>query len=184
MGILSKAKSAVGHSIRGVHAGDDKLALNDPRLACDGTINVTSAAFAANGELPTRATADGENVSPSIEWSGEPGGTREVVVLCEDPDAPLPKPFVHWLVHGIEPSEHRIDEGTAIAQQGKNSMRDVGYTGAAPPRGHGTHHYHFEVFALDRPLGLKADCTRDELVEAMAGHVLARGELVGTYARN
>jgi Raf kinase inhibitor-like YbhB/YbcL family protein len=183
MGMLRKAKSAVGRAIGGIHAGDAKLAVNDPRLACDAALNVESPAFAANGELPRRATADGEDVSPEIRWSDGPPGTREFVVLCEDPDAPIAKPFVHWLVHGIDPATHAIDDGASIAEEGKNGFHRIGYSGAAPPPGHGTHHYHFEVFALDRTLDVSEACTRDELVDAMAGHVLARGDLVGTYAR-
>jgi Raf kinase inhibitor-like YbhB/YbcL family protein len=112
-------------------------------------------------------------------------------VLCEDPDAPLHKPYVHWLVYGIEPDTHVLHEGLPPtgaplsdgAQQGRNTAGDHGYTGPQPPPGHGRHHYHFQVFALDEPLDLHAPVTRNRLVATMRGHVLAWGEIIGTSER-
>ncbi len=94
--------------------------------------------------------------------------------------------FVHWLLHGIDPEVHTVDEKLEepdSVRRGMNTTLHSGYVGAAPPPGHGVHHYHFEVFAVDRPLDISDECTRDEIVEAMSGHVLAKGDVVATYAR-
>jgi hypothetical protein len=160
--MMRKAKSAIEHAVRGIRAGDENLAMNDPRLACDGVLAVESSEFTNGDVLPRSATADGDNMSPQISWSGEPEGTREVVLLCEDPDAPMTKPFVHWLLHGIDPTVHAVDEKLeepGSVRRGMNSGLHSEYVGAAPPPGHGTHHYHFEVFAVDQPIDVSDDCT-------------------------
>jgi Raf kinase inhibitor-like YbhB/YbcL family protein len=115
-------------------------------------------------------------------------------VICDDPDAPTNEPWVHWLIWNIPPKRHGLPEGlprhdeltgTVTARQGANSFAsdNVGYRGPAPPPGHGTHHYHFKVYALDTTLDLPAGSDRDRLMAAMEGHVLADGELVATYER-
>ena len=106
----------------------------------------------------------------------------------EDPDAPLPKPFVHWIAFNIGPDVTGLAEGitrddNAILLQGKNSGLRTGWTGMAPPKGDTQHHYHFQVFALDQKLELQGGAGRSALINAMANHVLARGELVGTFRR-
>src|SRR5205807_9969895 len=109
-----------------------------------------------------------------------------------DPDAPMPKPFLHWIMAGLEPQTQGLPEAVSKerqpgelhgAVQGDNSSKYAGYTGPIPPKGHGTHHYHFELFALDQPLGASDAPDRDALMKAMAGHVVAYGEVVGTYER-
>src|SRR5438876_655283 len=103
----------------------------------------------------------------------------------------MPKPFVHWIVHGLAPYTTELPEGagsgTAAAamhlRHGRNSAKQLGYLGPAPPREHGLHHYHFEVFALDERLDVPDAPTRAEICDAMRGHVLAHGDLVGTYER-
>ncbi len=190
MGIIHDLELAVGHAIGGVHAGVDKLARN--RIDAPQTLHVETWSFTPNHEMPVRCAKDGGDVSPSVRITGAPPGTRELVLLCEDPDAPKRSPFVHWLVYGIRPEmEVVLDEGAgsqpmpASFGQGRNGYRQIGYTGAAPPIGHGVHHYYFQVFALDAPLVLAdPEPTRDDLVEAMKGHVIAKGELVGTYERS
>jgi Raf kinase inhibitor-like YbhB/YbcL family protein len=141
--------------------------------------------------MPARYGAK-HNVSPALAWSGVPAQAQEVVVLMEDPDAPMPQAFVHWSIYGIPPSVNSLPEGIGAGGtagrtlpggvfQGRNSTGRTGFFGPKPPPGHGVHHYHFQVFALDEPLGLGPDAERDALVEAMRGHVLAQGDLVGTY---
>jgi Raf kinase inhibitor-like YbhB/YbcL family protein len=156
------------------------------------SIKVSSDAFGAGGAIPVRYTRDGENVSPGIRWEGLPAGTREVAVIVEDPDAPTPEPFVHWVAYKIagdakglgENVEHQPrPKGSDVGAQGKNSFRNVGYDGPEPPRGHGVHHYHFRVYALDRPVEAEAKLDHRALRAAMAGHVLDSGEVVGTYER-
>lgn len=171
---------------------DEKVGVRREDLRADRSIAVYSAAFGEGEEIPRRYAGDGDDVSPPLAWGDLPAGTREVVVLCEDPDAPTPTPFAHWVLYGLPPDVHELPEGlkktaelaTFGARQGANGQRNVGWMGPLPPRGHGLHHYHFEVFALDAPLSLGRSATRDEVLEAMGGHVLGCGETVGTYERN
>lgn len=192
MGHIDAREHELAGAPRPIRMGHERVAANRPGLAGRGSIEVRSAAFADGEVIPRRYAGDGEDVSPPLAWSHVPRETREVAVLCEDPDAPMASPFVHWLVHGLPPGVRALGEGVTRAtfvpglppaHQGRNSGQDTGYMGPLPPPGHGVHHYYFEVFALDQPLGLRALCTRDELVQAMRGHVLASGVLVGTYER-
>ncbi|MCI0339985.1 MAG: YbhB/YbcL family Raf kinase inhibitor-like protein [Planctomycetales bacterium] len=165
------------------------------RLAPEGSmpITVTSPAFAAGAAIPKKhSLEEGPNASPALAWSGIPPGTREIALLCDDPDAPRPKPWVHWVVANIPPATAALPEGVpkgdsipglAGAVQGKNDFGFVGYGGPAPPPGHGTHHYHFKVYALKEPLAAKPGITKDQLLAAIKGKVLAEGDLVGTYSR-
>jgi Raf kinase inhibitor-like YbhB/YbcL family protein len=192
MGLLHNAKRMIGKAMSPVHAGDDKLLINK---CCDRSsrkIEIHSEAFDDGGEIPVKYSGEGQNVSPPLKWSGVPAEAREVILVCEDPDAPMPKPFVHWVVSGIDPMQAQVPENVdkaahpsaiAAATQGENSYSKTGYAGPMPPPGHGTHHYHFEIFALDQPLSMKDAPDRDTLMKAMAGHVLAHGEVIGTYKR-
>ncbi len=185
MGMMNTVKREIGKALRPLRAGDEKVGVYRPEYGGREVIDVRSEAFSEGAPIPPRYAGDGENVSPPLTWGEVPAGTREVVVLCEDPDAPMQKPFSHWVMVGISPSVHRLDEGvTRGAHPGTNSAHKQGYMGPMPPPGHGVHHYHFEVFALDAPLSLGAKPTRDDVLEAMKGHVLACGETVGTYERN
>ena len=190
MGVVHKVTSAIGRAARSLHAGDEKLAENDLRLESSHRLTLHSDTFQAGAPLPQDVSLDGGNASPEISWSGVPVETRELVLLCEDPDAPMPRPFVHWLVYGITPGLHTLQAGltteptTAGVKQGRNSLRRVGFVGAAPPPGHGVHHYHFQLFALDQALHVDDLPSRDAVIEAMAGHVIASGDLVGTFERH
>lgn len=158
-------------------------------------LTVTSSAFQSGQPIPRQHTEDGTNRSPPLAWSGAPAGTQEFAVICDDPDAPTPEPWVHWVIYGIPSEVSVLPEGIPSAQrisspvlavQGKNSWprgQTLGYRGPAPPSGHGVHHYHFQVYALDARLKREPGLTKDQLLDAMQGHVLAVGELVGTYSR-
>ena len=147
-------------------------------------IRVSSPAFEADDAIPRKYTREGEDVSPPLEWSGLPEGTREVVLICDDPDAPIPEPFVHWVVYKIPAHKAGLSEGSPEgALEGPNDFDEVGYGGPMPPKGHGRHHYHFKVYALDTELEAIPRLSKDQLLAAMEGHVLDEGELVGTYAR-
>lgn len=176
---------AAGEALSSVRAGDDTLA--SVRLV-RGTLpelSVTSKWFTNGGNLPTRCSVDGEGVPPPLSWSQPPLHTRSLVLICEDPDAPTPAPFVHWLVYGIEPTIHSLDTSLGVdGREGKNSKLKSGFTPAAPPPGHGVHHYHFQLFALNAPLGLGSGEGRSALIEAMEGHVIGFGEVIGTYERH
>jgi Raf kinase inhibitor-like YbhB/YbcL family protein len=158
-------------------------------------ITVTSEAFKSGAAIEKKYTEDGSDVSPPISWQNVPEGSKELALICDDPDAPTSEPWVHWVLYKIPADATSLPEGLpadaelkspAGARQGKNSWktgRTVGYRGPAPPKGHGVHHYHFRVYALDASLSLAAKADKKELLAAMKGHVLAEGELVGTYER-
>ena len=149
-----------------------------------GTLNLTSGAFGAHARIPDRHTGVGENVSPALQWSGAPAGTKELVLICHDPDAPLPRGFTHWVIHGIPPAAGGILEGGGRTfREGPNGMGTLGYTGPMPPEGHGVHHYYFWLYALDASLGLDAGLDRDALVDAIEDHVIEQARLVGLFQR-
>ena len=163
------------------HARTLALARVHPRST--QPINVTSEAFAADGAIDLKHTADGANLSPPLHWSAVPGA-RVYAVVLEDPDAPKSTPFVHWLIWNVQ--ANALPEGVPAqtapaAIQGANDNDGTGFYGPHPPPLTGAHHYHFEVFALDAPLGLGGGGDLDGLVKAMQGHVLADGELVATF---
>ncbi|MGA1835166.1 YbhB/YbcL family Raf kinase inhibitor-like protein [Rhizobium wenxiniae] len=151
------------------------------------------AGFDKEGPIPAQYVADGDNASPVIEWASIPEGTKSFVLIADDPDAAKPKPFAHWLAYDIPAATTKLREGipgTPILQepkamkQGANSMGSIGYTGPKPPVGDPPHHYHFQVFALDiENLGLEPGADRDAVLRAMEGHVLGKGQIVGTFER-
>jgi len=156
------------------------------------TITLSSNAFEAGKPIPQKHTADGQNLSPALTWSNLPEGTQQLALIIDDPDAPRDEPFVHWVLYGIPAAIEELPEGIPKEEtlsepiqgvQGTNDFGQIGYGGPAPPRGHGTHHYHFTLYALDDSPDLKAGLTKQDLLKAIDGHVLARGELVGTYER-
>jgi Raf kinase inhibitor-like YbhB/YbcL family protein len=191
MSLLRDIASAVGHALRPTRAGTHSLLAARLHVSDFPWISVSSGDFAPGGPIPPRCTADGDNMSPSLAWELMPSA-RELVIVCEDPDAPLAKPFVHWVVYRIRPSVSEIDaglpatwaveEGVGI-KQGRNGRSRCAYDGPSPPLGHGLHHYHFQVFALREPLELAAPPDRDELALLLKGKIVGFGEIVGTYER-
>jgi len=148
-----------------------------------------SSLFIDGEQLPKQATCDGADVSPQLSWETPPEGTQSIALLCDDPDAPG-KTWVHWVIFNIPPSVTKLEEGVpkegillSGAKQGINDFGNIGYGGACPPPGHGTHRYFFKLFALDSALDLDAGATQKEVEEAMQGHILAQGQLMGTYSR-
>lgn len=156
------------------------------------TLQLTSSAFDPGKGIPVRYTGEGADVSPPLSWGGVPSGTRALALICEDPDAPTPRPWVHWLITGIAPEAGGLAEDVAKrdrpdappgAVQGRNSWGRPGYGGPMPPPGHGVHHYHFTLFAVDKELDLPPGFDKAALEAAMRGHVIGQGKLVGTYER-
>jgi hypothetical protein len=156
------------------------------------SISLTSTAFADGQPMPRQYTIDGKDISPPLSWSGLPEGAKSVALIMDDPDSPGAKPWVHWVIYDIPADAKGLDEGIppqerpaapAGALQGRNSWpsNNVGYRGPSPPSG--LHHYHFKLYALDARGDLKSGLTKDELLKAMEGHILAMGRLVGTYKR-
>lgn len=160
------------------------------------TITLTSEGFSEGQTIPKRHTGDGDDLSPPLRWSGVPSETKQMALICDDPDAPTDQPWVHWVIYQLPPDLAGLPEGVAASPrleqpaagilQGRNSWpsgRTIGYRGPAPPPGHGVHHYHFKLYALDQPLDLQPGVDKATLLRAMEGHILAQGELVGTYSR-
>jgi Raf kinase inhibitor-like YbhB/YbcL family protein len=153
-------------------------------------LELLSTAIETDGAIEPRYTAYGAGVSPPLRWTPVQGAGAYAIIV-EDPDAPMERPFVHWLIWNIPGSVDYLPEGLPNADhlvtpqgaiQGKNDNGSFGYFGPRPPAGTGTHHYHFQIFALDGPLTLKSDADIRALVDAMKGRVLADSELIGTYA--
>jgi Raf kinase inhibitor-like YbhB/YbcL family protein len=152
---------------------------------------ITSPSFQAMGEIPRRHTCEGEDVSPELRWSGVPEGTRSLVLIVEDPDAPDPRApkmtWVHWVLYDIPPDATGLPEGLVPdalppgTRQGLNDWKRTGYGGPCPPIGR--HRYFHRVYALDVELGDLGRPTRVDLQRAMRDRVLAEAELVGTYQK-
>ncbi len=184
MSITHEVSVAAGHAIQGIRAGEAKLAWHEIAEGIAPSIQVTSIAFEPSSALPISCTVDGVGAAPPLAFNAVPPQTRSLAIVCEDPDAPFLSPYVHWLVYGIPPETDAVDAQTQHDHRlGQNGKSEPGFAPAAPPPGHGVHHYHFQVFALDTPLELGQGAERDALVEQMKGHVLGWGELVGTYER-
>ena len=157
-------------------------------------IQVTSTAFGEGATIPARYTGEGEDVSPPLAWSGLPEGTKELALICDDPDAPTPQPWVHWVIYKIPVSMTGLPEGIerrarlkqpAGVLQGRNSWpsQNVGYRGPMPPPGHGTHRYYFRLYALEAKLVVSPGVDKRGLLGEIEGHVLEEGRLMGTYQR-
>lgn len=154
-----------------------------PRVAARA-LEVTSSAFGHGQRIPAEHTLDGKNVSPDLEWARGVEGRRSYALICDDPDAPTNEPFTHWVLYDIPADATGLPEGGGgLGTRGLNDFGDLGYDGPAPPPGHGVHHYHLKVYALDRTLDLDPGATKADLLQAMKGHVLGKGELIGTYSR-
>jgi len=150
-------------------------------------IKITSSAFSEGGMIPKRYTCDGEDISPPLAWVGVPEGTKSLALICDDPDAPMGT-WVHWVLFDIPartkelsdniPPEKIIENG---AKHGMNDFRRFGYGGPCPPGG--THRYYFKLYALDTEINLDSGITKEQLLKAMEGHILAEGQLMGRYKR-
>jgi Raf kinase inhibitor-like YbhB/YbcL family protein len=186
------AERFLGRVFRWRRAGDRHLAWNDARLRhAPATIRLTSSAFADGAAMPARHAGEGvgDNLSPALDWAGLPEGTAELVLLVEDPDAPLARPVVHLIARGIAPDRGGVAEGAlspgndAAIAFGRGFRGRIGYAGPRPVRGHGPHRYVFQIFALARRLSFAGEPDLHAVLAAMAGIVLARGKLTGTYER-
>jgi Raf kinase inhibitor-like YbhB/YbcL family protein len=159
------------------------------------TMSIRSEAFEHGAAIPKKFTGEGQDLSPPLSWDGVPNSTKQLTLICEDSDAPSPEPWVHWVVYGIPPTATRLPEATPPrenletppgAMQGKNSWPHgvtIGYRGPMPPPGHGVHHYHFRLYALNAEFDFQPGLEKGTLLSAFAEHVLAEAELVGTYER-
>jgi len=152
-----------------------------------GTITVTGQAFNHMQPIPPQYTCDGADISPPLTWNNVPPAAKSIALICDDPDAPAGT-WVHWVVYGLPPAIDSLPENVPKTDtipgggiQGKNDFQRVGWNGPCPPGG--THRYFFKIYALDIMLNLPAGKTKTAIEKAMKGHILAQGELVGTYTR-
>ncbi|MCC5858272.1 MAG: YbhB/YbcL family Raf kinase inhibitor-like protein [Ectothiorhodospiraceae bacterium] len=150
-------------------------------------MQLRSSAFGQRQGIPQKHTGEGDDVSPALEWSNPPEGTRAFAVICHDPDAPLVSPgtygFVHWVLYNIPGSVTSLPENCQEYTAGKNDFGNAGYGGPMPPNGHGVHHYFFWVLALDKALDLPPGLNMWELLEKVEPHCIGMNRLVGTYER-
>lgn len=166
------------------------IAINRPETKTEGKLKVESPAFKEGQPMPDKYAGAGQNVSPPLKWSGVPKGAKTLALLAEDPDAPRPVIIVHWVLFNIPATTATLAEDQpkkeklatpAGAIQGRNFGRQFGYMGPRPPAGNPPHHYHFQLFALDSELKLEPNADFAAVLKAMTGHVIAKGETVGTY---
>jgi Raf kinase inhibitor-like YbhB/YbcL family protein len=152
------------------------------------TMELTSSAFTEGATIPKKHTADGADVSPPLQWHGAPPTTKSFALICDDPDAPRGT-WVHWVLFNLPADKPELPEGVPTtgklaggAVQGKNDFGKLGYGGPSPPKGK-PHRYFFKIYALDAVLDLQEGTKKDQLEKSMAGHILAQGQLMGTYGR-
>ncbi len=166
----------------GCHSGSDHPS-TPPGVALS-KLTVTSKAFSENGPIPVDYTCDGADKSPPLTWSAPPAGTQAFAIMMDDPDAPGGD-FTHWVAFNIKPDALSVGEGADPSELGgavgTNGFNRPGYAGPCPPRQE-EHRYFFRVFALNAPTNAKPGATRDQVEAAMHGHVLAEGELMGTFS--
>ena len=144
-------------------------------------MKIASSAFQEAASIPSKFTCDGPDASPPLRISDVPSGAKSLVLIVDDPDAPGGL-FTHWIVWNIPPQTVSIAEGSSPkAVQGTNDFGKSGYRGPCPPAG--THRYYFRIFALDRELDLPFGARRAQIDDAIKGHVIAQGDLMGRYSR-
>jgi Raf kinase inhibitor-like YbhB/YbcL family protein len=158
----------------------------------EAKMKLSCSSFAHNQPIPKKHTGEGQDVSPPLKWEGAPAGTKSFALICDDPDAMsvAGKVWDHWVIWNIPATTTELPENVEKkevvlggAKQGLNSWPKVGYNGPMPPPGHGVHHYHFKLYALDIELSLPAKSTKHQVQAALKGHILAQAELIGTYER-
>jgi len=150
-------------------------------------IKIKSSAFEEDSMIPSKYTCDGSNISPPLEFSNIPNNTKSITIICDDPDAPMGI-WVHWVLFDLSANIKNLDENIPRdkvlsngAKQGINSGKRIGYDGPCPPSG--THRYYFKIYALDTKINLGSGISKQELENAMRGHILDQGQLMGKYKR-
>jgi Raf kinase inhibitor-like YbhB/YbcL family protein len=177
------ATALLGGWIAGCGAGHGESAKEKPM-----SIEITSAAFAEGQPVPAKYTCQGRNLSPPLKWTGAPANTKSFALIADDPDAPVGD-WVHWVLFNLTPATTELAEDMPQSQylpggarQGMNDFHRLGYGGPCPPPGK-PHRYFFKLYALDTILDLKPGASKQDLLGAMEGHLLAQGQLMGTYQR-
>lgn len=160
-----------------------------PKTEADMTLDLKSDAFSGGQSIPAKYACTGRNISPALTWSDPPTGTQSFALIVDDPDAPVGT-WVHWVLYNIKPDRRSLQEDLPITGKnsdpdavfvGKNSAGNIGYDGPCPPSG--THRYYFRLYALDTLISLLPGATKEQVLREMEGHVLAQGELMGTFSK-
>lgn len=190
--MLEKIPASFGRALSSLRAGAEDLAIANTELTgINASIEVTSPAFAYNATIPARYTADGEGLSPPLEWRGVPTDAQAVVLLVEDADSPTPQPLVHAIVWDLPGADGALPEGALptdrrdpdVDAMGRNSYFTPTYLPPDPPPGHGAHRYVFQIFALDIAPRFERPPGRATLLARIRDHVIAKGLLIGRYER-
>jgi Raf kinase inhibitor-like YbhB/YbcL family protein len=190
--MLEKIPEVVGHALRDRRAGLESLVFNRCGMRTGhGQIRVSSLAFADHATMPARYTADGEGVSPPLQWSDVPASASELVLIVEDADAPTSDPLVHAIVVDLPVSDGGLAEGAITSSghegehmhEGRNSYLRKGWLPPDPPPGHGDHRYAFQLYALGPGKPFKGTPGRGDVLAAVQERGIASGLLIGTYAR-
>ena len=157
--------------------------------AVTNQLTITSDAFASGQSIPAKYSCIGRNISPPLAWNEPPTGTKSFTLIMDDPDAPIGT-WVHWVLYNIPLTNRELQEDLPLTGKnvdpnaiyvGKNSSGNIGYDGPCPPGG--THRYFFKVYALDTTINLLPGATKEQVLKEMDGHILAQGELVGTFSK-
>ncbi len=183
--------SILGKILKHKRAGESKLIWNDYAVnTAPSTIQLSSPAIPPGGEIPIRYAGSGvgDNISPPLRWSNVPEETDEIVLVIEDPDAPLSKPFIHLIATGIDPDSSGVEEGELSEAAtpvvfGKGTFGKEGYSGPRALRAHGPHRYVFQIYAVRRKLEFSTPPTRRTLLEAFGNSIIAKGCFFGTFER-
>lgn len=191
--MLEKLPDVVGAALRGQRAGLDQTAFVRVRLPVgQGALQVASLAFMDHAPLPPRFTADGEGLSPPLQWSGVPANAASLLLLVEDADSPTPHPLVHAIAYDIPAQESYLAEGalnggedeSGAPRLGRNSYLRTAWIPPDPPPAHGVHRYAFQLFALGPGAEWSGTPGRDAVLQVLEQHALASGCLIGTYERH
>jgi Raf kinase inhibitor-like YbhB/YbcL family protein len=185
--------AVLGRLLRGIRAGEEKLLWNEAVVrSVPETLLLSSPAFEDGGVMPAKYAAraiGGQDQSPPLTWANVPSGSVELVLVMEDPDAPLPTPSLHLLAVSISPRAGGLGSGElngsrpAAVRFGHWLLGSAAYRGPRPPVSHGPHRYVFQMFALDEALSAGVSFNRKALLREMAGKILARGRLTGLFER-
>jgi Raf kinase inhibitor-like YbhB/YbcL family protein len=192
--MLENVPAAIGNALKSIRPGFEKTVYAKPAFAAPETLRLTSDAFADGSPIPARFTEDGAKISPPLTFQAIPHGAVSLALVVEDADSPTPSPLCHALVWNIEGADGGFHEAALDkdampparrgALLGKNSFMSSAWLPPDPPTGHGAHRYVFQLYALDIVPDLEEGAGRGAVVEALTGHVLAKGLLIGTYERS
>ena len=191
--MLEKLPESVGHALLNQRAGMEKVLYNQLfRERQTGRLDIRSKAFVFNARIPKRFTADGEGISPPLEWDAVPEDTASLALIVEDADSPTPHPLVHAIVFDLGDVDGSIEEGALNSPHhtgcglatGQNSFFQQAWLPPDPPRGHGEHRYVLQMFALRAGPPFSAAPGRGELIDVVLDRAIAVGCLIGTYERD